>query len=132
MNKLVTLVHLALLGIGIGQLLYLLFLCLVGVVFQTPSQMLVVVCYSALMGISSLIYQLKLPLRYRQLLHFSLIFLWVSLMMQTNGWFKEVSFVNFFLEFVVIYLLISFVMFQYEKYQIRKINQKLSEIKNNY
>ncbi|WP_161979061.1 DUF3021 domain-containing protein [Streptococcus sp. S784/96/1] len=116
-------------GIGIGQVVYLAMILLMGVATQKGSQMVVVTACSSLMGLSSYVYELKMAPRLRQLLHLSLIFLWVSLMMTLNGWFTEVNFLFFFIEFLVIYLVISFVIFQYEKQQTRRINLKLSELR---
>lgn len=116
-------------GIGIGQVVYLMMLTLLGVSTQKFSQMLVVAVCSGLMGLSSYAYALKIAPRLRQLLHLSLIFLWVSLMLTVNGWFTEVDFLSFFIEFLVIYLIISFAIFQYEKQQTRRINQKLRELR---
>ena len=90
--------------------------------------MLVVSACSALMGLSSHIYGLKIAERFRQVLHLSLIFLWVSLMMTLNGWFTEINFWVFFLEFLVSYVVISFAIFQYETHRLKKINQKLQEL----
>lgn len=116
-------------GIGIGQVVYLTMILLMGVKNQEVSQMLVVTVCSGLMGLSSYVYALEIAPRLRQLLHLSLIFFWVSLMMTVNGWFTEVNFLSFFIEFLVIYLVISFAMFQYEKHQTKRINQKLSELR---
>lgn len=122
------LVKASLLGIGIGEVFYLCFLYLTGAEVQKLSQMVVVAICSACMGLSSLVYALNLGLRYRQMLHLSLIFLWVSLMMWLNGWFTEVNLLSFLIEFLGIYLLISFATFQYEKKKLEKINQKLREL----
>lgn len=123
------LVRASLLGVGIGQVIYLCFLYLIGAEVRNLSQMVVVSLCSACMGLSSIVYALNWGMRYRQVLHLSLIFLWVSLMMWLNGWFSEVNFLGFFIEFLGIYLLVSFAIFQYEKKKLEKINQKLSELR---
>ena len=116
-------------GVGIGMIFYLLTLLIWSVPGQTIYQMAVTVIFSGVMGLASLVYD-SLPTSdfYKRIVHFSLIFACVMAMVLLNGWLdiKDMSMLALiFLEFLLIYLMISGIVYLTEKQKIKKINEKL-------
>lgn len=117
-------------GIGFGMLFYVLQLLFLKVEAQTSSQILVVVIGSAVMGLSSLIYQKEnWSLLTQGVLHFLGVFAIVNVMAYLNGWFAfNLSFyLGFVLQFVVIYAIIWLVIYYLQGQKVKQINAHLGK-----
>lgn len=116
-------------GVGIGMFWYVLSLLIWKVPGQGTGQIMVTLICSGLMGLSAFIYDNKTKsLLFKTTLHFLVIFALVWLMQALNGWSVTIdlgTFLFFFIEFAVIYLLTWCFIYSIEKRKIAKINEKL-------
>ncbi|MBM7635225.1 DUF3021 domain-containing protein [Streptococcus saliviloxodontae] len=115
-------------GVGIGQLFYLISIFLAGVQTQTLANMASVALLSGLMGIASLVYDWRqLSLLRQSLFHYVLILALAMIMNLYNHWLPLSYFSLFILEFSIIYLIIWSLLYMKTRWTITKINQTLVE-----
>ncbi|WEM59555.1 DUF3021 family protein [Streptococcus parauberis] len=94
-------------GIGIGGIIYSLSLLFSDVNSQTISNIVSCLFISGFMGLASLIYDIeKLPFLYKSLIHLISISSLVYLMNIYNGWLNPNQYLGFFIQFLIIYLII--------------------------
>ncbi|MFA9414396.1 MULTISPECIES: DUF3021 domain-containing protein [unclassified Streptococcus] len=120
-------------GVGVGMFWYMFSLWFWEIPSQSWQQVLVTVIGSGLMGLSALIYDdnhNSRPTLIKTLVHFMVIFALALGMMGFNGWIDVSNLtmlLSFFLEFVVIYLVIWGIIYTIEKQKVQRINNHLRQ-----
>lgn len=117
-----------LIGVGIGALMYVLAIWLAKAETQTLSNITSCVLSSGFIGIASLIYENeRLSPVLKTVIHFSSVFLIVMGMNFYNHWTSPSHLFIFFLEFLVVYMIIWTFFYGMEKHRIAAINKKIEK-----
>ncbi|MBJ8326165.1 DUF3021 domain-containing protein [Streptococcus pacificus] len=121
-------------GIGIGMIIYILFLLAFKLPAQTVQQIITTVVLSGFIGLASLIYENNRWSFFRKsLIHLVIVFLIVFAMNYFNHWVDFGSnigvYLGFIIQFFIIYFAISFIMFLISKKQVQEINDRLKKKK---
>ncbi|MBJ8349960.1 MULTISPECIES: DUF3021 domain-containing protein [Streptococcus] len=121
-------------GIGIGMIIYILFLLVFKTPVQTVQQIIITVVLSGFIGLASLFYEIeRWSFLQKSLSHLTVVFLIVFAMNYFNHWVDFGAnlgvYLGFIIQFFIIYFAISFIMFLISKKQVQEINDKLKKKK---
>lgn len=115
-------------GIGIGSIFYLGALYYAGMPDQSFQNIASCLLISGFMGLSGFIYELKhLTFISKLFLHFGAIFSLAVTMNLYNNWLSINELLGFFLQFLIIYVIIWLGVWFLNTQASHKINQKLAE-----